>query len=96
MRLLTELADQVSGDAGVLPGGLRRDLLSGKGVTGDLGELAELVAAGGLGVTDEHIRCLLTAGYSDDMVFECVIAAAVGAGLARLRALERLLRDCPP
>ncbi|MGH3693515.1 MAG: hypothetical protein ACRDRX_05875 [Pseudonocardiaceae bacterium] len=95
-RRLRELADRVSGEAGVLPGDLRRDLVDGKGIGGDLGALAELVAAGGLEVTDEHIRRLLVSGYSADAVFECVVATAVGAGLKRLHAVERLLRDRPP
>ncbi len=94
-RRLQALADGVSGEAGVLPRGLRRDLVEGKGIGGDLGALAEL-AAGGLEVTDEHVRRLLVSGYSADAVFECVVAAAVGAGLERLRAVERLLQDRPP
>jgi hypothetical protein len=95
-RRLKELADGVVGDAGALPGGLRRDLVNGRGIVGDLGVLAELVAAGGQEVTDEHIRHLLVSGHSADEVFECVVAAAAGAGLERLRAVEQLLRDCPP
>ncbi|HET9116703.1 MAG TPA: hypothetical protein VFN75_01255 [Pseudonocardiaceae bacterium] len=95
-RRLTDLADGVGGDAGVLPGGLRRDLVNGRGIIGDLGVLAELVAAGGLEVTDEHIRRLLVSGHSADAVFECVVAAAAGAGLERLRAVEQLLQDSPP
>ncbi|MDQ3764026.1 MAG: hypothetical protein M3460_21220 [Actinomycetota bacterium] len=85
----------MSSDTGVLPRSVRRDLVRGKSIAGDLGELAELVADGGLGVTDEHIRRLLASGYSEDAVFECVVAAAVGAGLQRLRAVERLLQDGP-
>lgn len=95
-RWLNELADRVSSGAGVLPRGVRRGLVSGKGIAGDLGKLAALVAAGGLGVTDEHIQRLLASGYSEDAVFECVVAAAVGAGLERLRVVERVLQDCPP
>lgn len=95
-RRLTELAAGVGGDAGVLPGGLRRDLVNGQGIAGDLGVLAGLVAAGGHEVTDEHIRRLLGSGHSADAVFECVVAAAAGAGLQRLRAVERLLQDCLP
>lgn len=95
-RRLNELVNSVGGTAGALPRSVRRDLVSGKGIAGDLGELAELVARGGLGVTDEHIRHLLSSGHSADAVFECVVAAAVRAGLERLRAVEGLLRDCPP
>jgi hypothetical protein len=90
-RLLAELAEVVGGAAGVLPTRVRRDLVSGNGIAGNLGELAELVAAGGHGRTGEHIRSLLNAGYSEDAVFECVVAAAVGAAWRRLRAVERLM-----
>lgn len=95
-RWLNDLADRVSGDAGVLPRDVRLDLVGGKGMAGDLGELAALVEIGGLGVTDEYIQRLLASGHSEDAVFECVVAAAVGAGSKRLRAVERLLQDCPP
>jgi alkylhydroperoxidase family enzyme len=37
-------------------------------------------------VTDEDIAALKAAGHSEDEIFEQTIAAAVGAGLARLRA----------
>ena len=98
-RLLDELVEIVSNAYGVLPCGVRRALISGGRVSGELGELADLVAAGGLGVTDELIRRLLVSGYSEDVVFECVVAAAVGAGSRRLHAVERLLvnsrQGCP-
>ncbi|MGH3795076.1 MAG: hypothetical protein ACRDSP_09315 [Pseudonocardiaceae bacterium] len=95
-RRLSELAEAVSGAAGVLPRIVRRALTSGERIPGDLGKLAELVVAGGLGVTDEYIRRLLDAGYSEDVLFECVVAAAIGAGSQRLRAVQRLLRDLRP
>lgn len=99
-RRLAELAETVSGAQGELPQGVRRALAGGEPVSGELGDLAELVAAGGTGVTDGHIQRLLLCGYSEDMVFECVVAAAVGAGADRLRAVQRLLenrpQDCPP
>jgi hypothetical protein len=95
-RRLTELADGVGRDTGVLLGALPRNLMEGKAIAGALGVLAELVTAGGREVTDEHVRRLLASGHSADEVFECVVAAAVAAGLARLRAVEQLLQDCPP
>ena len=93
-RRLDELVETVSNAAGVLPRDVRRALATGGRIPGELGELAELVAAGGAGVTDGHIRRLLVHGYSEDVVFECVVAAAVGAGTQRLRAVERLLAAC--
>jgi alkylhydroperoxidase family enzyme len=35
-------------------------------------------------VTDDDTNGLLTAGYSEDEVFEITVSAAIGAGLARL------------
>jgi hypothetical protein len=93
---LDELVGRVGGGAGALPSATRRVLVNGESIAGELAELAELVSAGGSGVTDGHIRRLLAAGHSADEVFECIVAAAVGAGLQRLRAVERLLRDCRP
>jgi hypothetical protein len=93
---LNELVDRVAGDAGVLARDVRRELVGGMGIPGELAELARLVAAGGVGVTDAHIQRLLVIGYKPDELFECIVAAAVGAGIRRLRAVQQLLRDCPP
>jgi alkylhydroperoxidase family enzyme len=49
------------------------------------------VADGGLTATNAHVAALLAAGYSEDAVFECVVAVAVAAGSARLQIVERLL-----
>lgn len=37
-------------------------------------------------VTDEDVQELLRAGLSEDEIFEATVAAALGAGLKRLRA----------
>ena len=42
-------------------------------------------------ITDEDIEALLHAGYSEDVVFELTVAAAVGAGLERRNAGLRVL-----
>jgi alkylhydroperoxidase family enzyme len=42
-------------------------------------------------ITDEDIEALTRAGYSDDAIFELTVAAAVAAGLERLRAGLRVL-----
>jgi alkylhydroperoxidase family enzyme len=76
---------------GSLDANLRADLLAGKPVTGTLGSFAIKVAHNPTSITDEHIRALLRAGYSEDQIFECVVAAAVGAGLERLNAGLALL-----
>ena len=42
-------------------------------------------------VTDEDVKLLLRAGYSEEQIFELTVSAALGAGLARLkRGLESL------
>jgi alkylhydroperoxidase family enzyme len=42
-------------------------------------------------ITDEDVEALTRAGYSDDVVFELTVAAAVAAGLERLDAGLRVL-----
>ena len=79
----------------MLPRATRRVLVNGQSIAGELGELAELVSAGGTGVTDGHIRRLLAAGHSADEVFECVVAAPSVRGCNGC-AVERLLQDCRP
>ena len=42
-------------------------------------------------ITDEEVEALTRAGYSDDVVFELTVAAAVAAGLERRDAGLRVL-----
>jgi alkylhydroperoxidase family enzyme len=37
-------------------------------------------------VTDADVQALLTAGYSEDQIFELTLSVALGAGVERLRA----------
>ncbi|MFP5284306.1 MAG: hypothetical protein ACLGI9_01060 [Thermoanaerobaculia bacterium] len=46
----------------------------------------EKVAHQAYRVTDEDIQALRRAGLSEDQIFEATVAAALGAGLERLRA----------
>ena len=52
----------------------------------------EKVARHAYKVTDSDIDALHPAGYSDDAIFEAVIATAVAAGLSRLEVGLRALR----
>jgi alkylhydroperoxidase family enzyme len=45
----------------------------------------EKVAYQAYAVTDEDVEALKKAGLSEDRIFEATVAAAVGAGLKRLR-----------
>jgi alkylhydroperoxidase family enzyme len=47
---------------------------------------AETVRRNAYRVTDAQVEALRDAGLSEDDVFELTVAAAVGAGLARLEA----------
>jgi alkylhydroperoxidase family enzyme len=42
-------------------------------------------------VTDEDIRALKAAGYSEDVIFEQTVSVAVAAGLERLDAALEVL-----
>ncbi|HEX6681741.1 MAG TPA: hypothetical protein VF062_03060 [Candidatus Limnocylindrales bacterium] len=53
--------------------------------------LAAAVRTGGRDVTDQMIQALLDAGHTEDDIFECIVAAAVGAGVERVRSVEQLL-----
>ncbi|HEU5200369.1 MAG TPA: hypothetical protein VFU32_12075 [Ktedonobacterales bacterium] len=47
-------------------------------------------------VTDEEVAALLRAGYSEDQLFELTVSAALGAGLARLKAGQAALEQASP
>ena len=47
---------------------------------------AQTVTSHAYMVTDADVDALSAAGYSENAVFETVVSAAVGAGLARLEA----------
>ena len=44
-------------------------------------------------ITDEDVQMLLSAGYSEDTVFEITVSAALGAAMRRLEAGLRALRE---
>ena len=52
----------------------------------ELAGYLDKVRTGAFRVTDADVEALKDAGFSDDEIFEQTVAAAVGAGLARLDA----------
>jgi alkylhydroperoxidase family enzyme len=61
-----------------------------------LAPYVDTVARHAYRVTEEDLAALAAAGFSEDAVFEVTIAAAAGAGLARLeRGLAALRGDQP-
>jgi hypothetical protein len=89
------MVDAVGKGDGALDGQIRADLLAGKPVAGPLGKLALQVIKNARSITDEDVSAVLRAGFTEDQVFECIVAAACGAGLARLRAGLALLEEAP-
>jgi hypothetical protein len=56
-------------------------------------DLVDKIARHAYKVTDEDIERLLEAGWSEDELFELIVATATGAGLARLDLGLAALRD---
>jgi hypothetical protein len=92
-KLLDNLLDAIAGAAGTLDSKTRRALLDGKSVAGALGSFATKVAHNSTTIKDEHIEALRTQGAGEEAIFDAIIAAAVGAGLERLRAAKRALGE---
>ena len=91
-RRFRELVAAVVDGPGVLPAEVRAALVAGDAPPGDWAAFAAQVADGGLAVTDDDVAAL-AAAHGEDAVFECVVAVAVAAGRARLRAVEALLEE---
>jgi hypothetical protein len=82
--LLDIFVDAVCDSRGDLEPRLRRDLVEGKPLTGALGAFAIKVRDNPTTIDEQQITALRKAGYTEDAIFECVLAAAIGAGLERL------------
>jgi hypothetical protein len=94
-ELVERMIHAVGHGAGALDAQVRADLLAGKRVAGPLGTLALQVVKNAKSITDEDVSSALAAGFTEDQVYECIVAAACGAGLERLRAGLALLEDAP-
>lgn len=64
--------------------GGRRDPDGGAGLPSELRPLLEKVARHTYRVTDRDVQEVREAGYSEDELFEVILAVAAGAGVARL------------
>lgn len=104
-ELVRAIEQAILGCEGDLPPGLRRsgfrraisiakgDSNEPDGLGEPLGDFVDKVARHSYKVTDEDVAALKVAGYSEDAIFETIVATAVGAGSGRLalglRALEK-------
>lgn len=89
-----DLEAAVAHGVGDLPSEVRGALVAGEEPPREWAAFAAAVAAGGLAVTDADVAAL-AAAHGEDAVFECVVAVAVAAAAARLRAVEALLAESP-
>ena len=90
-RYVTDLTKAIADGEGKLDVAVRKKLLDGKAPSSPLGAFAVKVQENATSITDAHVEALLAAGTSEDEVFECIIASAVGAGMHRLRRALDLL-----
>ena len=66
--------------------GLRQAARPDREAPPDLAAYLDKVRRNAYRVTDEDIRSLMEAGYSEDVIFEATVSVAVAAGLERLEA----------
>jgi hypothetical protein len=90
-RQLAALLKAVGDGEGKLDGAVRKKLLDGKSPSSALGTFAVKVQENATSITDAHVEALLAAGHSQDEVFECVVASALGSGMQRLQRVLALL-----
>jgi len=97
-RLVEKAITALLGSAGETPISLRNAvferLRSGnREVPENLAGFLEKIANRPWSVGDEDISFLRAAGYSEDQLFELIVAAATGAGVRRLDAGLRALEE---
>jgi hypothetical protein len=79
--------------AAELSGGATAEARAGAGeIPEGLRQYVDTVALHAYRITDEDLQELRRAGWSEDAIFEVSVAAAVGAGLARLERGLGILR----
>lgn len=85
----------VSGPGSLAPK-IRQAISEGVYGSSPLGAFAKKVADHAFMVSDDDIRELHRAHYSDDQIFEAAVSAALGAGLYRLECVLTVLRANQP
>jgi hypothetical protein len=79
------LVQRVLDNRGALDPALRRHVANGDPPE-EARDYVSKVRGRAYTVTEGDVATLLTCGYTEDQVFEMTVAAALGAGLTRLRA----------
>jgi alkylhydroperoxidase family enzyme len=83
---MERLARRVLASPGTLDPEVRAAIAAGKDVPPALAAYIEKVDKHAYQITDADVQALLDAGYSENQIFEATVAAALGAGMKRLRA----------
>ncbi len=86
------LEDALLRRAGTLVTRERESLAAGRDIPEPLAVYVEKVASHAYRVTDDDVRALLAAGYSEDQIFEATLSVALGAAQRRLQAGLAALR----
>ncbi len=104
-ELVERLKTAVLNTRGVTDSALRRAIETRAAIAGgrpaspapslpaDVERYVDLVARHAYRVTDADVQSLKQAGYPEDAIFEITASAAVGAGVGRLEAGMRVLRE---
>jgi alkylhydroperoxidase family enzyme len=92
------LIEAVTGTAGHLAPAVRMAIVDRARAHADPGPIpgallpiVDRVAQDATLIEDEDFEALISAGLDEEAVFEAVVAAALGASLARLEAVDELL-----
>ena len=91
-KKLERLRHAVLSGPGSLPPHVRQAISEGA-VSGELEVFVQKIVASASTLTDDDIRELHRAHYTDDQIFEAIVSAAMGAGLFRLDCVLNLLRS---
>jgi hypothetical protein len=86
------LEDALLRHVGTLDTRVRVALAAGREIPEPLAVYVEKVARYAYRVTDDDVRALLAAGYSEDQIFEATLSVALGAAQSRLQAGLEALR----
>jgi hypothetical protein len=91
------LVRSITRSSSSLDSSIRIGALTGCKLVQPLEDFVRKIWTDGRSVTENDITYLLNAGYSEDQLFELIVAAAVGAGLFRIRIGRRAIgldRSC--
>jgi hypothetical protein len=87
------LEEAVTKGRGSLESSIRVAALYGGDLVQPLREYVRRVRESGNLIADDDIGSILSAGFSQDQLFELTVAAAVGAGLVRVQVGRRAVAD---